>query len=37
MNYCLTLRKIHVELEYLNNEVVRLATAIKKNLEGLGV
>jgi len=32
-----TLREIHVELEDLNNEASRLASAIKKNFEGLGV
>lgn len=32
-----TLREIHVELEDLNAEAVRLAKAIKKNFEELGV
>ena len=32
-----TLREIHLELEDLNAEAVTLATAIKKNFEGLGV
>jgi len=32
-----TLREIHVELEDLNNEAIQLASAIKKNFEGLGV
>ena len=31
------LREIHVELEYLNNEAVTLATTIKKNFEEMGV
>lgn len=32
-----TLREIHVELEDLNAEAVRLATTIEKNFEELGV
>jgi len=37
MNYCLALRDIHVALEDINAEVVRLAVIIKKNFEELGV
>jgi hypothetical protein len=37
MNYCLTLCEIHVELEYLNTEALKLVTIIKKNLEELVV
>ena len=37
MNYCLTLRKIHVELKDLNDEVATLAGTIKKNFEEVGV
>jgi hypothetical protein len=36
MNYCLTLCKIHVELEYLNFEAVKLAATIQINFEELG-
>jgi type I restriction enzyme M protein len=32
-----TLREIHVELEDLNNEAVKLAATIKKNFEELGI
>jgi len=32
-----TLREIHVELEDLNNEAVRLAATIKRNFEELGI
>lgn len=32
-----TLRQIHVELEDLNSEAVKLTATIKKNFEGLGV
>jgi type I restriction enzyme M protein len=31
------LREIHIELEGLNTEAVKLAAIIKKNFEGLGV
>jgi type I restriction enzyme M protein len=31
------LREIHVELEDLNTEAVRLAATIKKNFEELGI
>ena len=37
MNYCPTLREIHVELEDLNVEAATLAATIKKNLEELGI
>lgn len=32
-----TLREIHVELDDLNDEAIRLATAIKRNFEELGI
>jgi type I restriction enzyme M protein len=32
-----TLREIHVELEELNTEAVKLAAMIKRNFEGLGI
>jgi len=37
MNYCLTLRDIHVELEDLNDEAASLAATTNKNFEELGV
>ena len=37
MNYCRTMREIHVELEDLNVEAATLAATIKKNFEGAGV
>ena len=37
MNYCLTLRKIHVDVEDLNVEAATLAAIIKKNMGDVGV
>ena len=37
MNYCQTLREIHVALEDLNLGAASLATIIKKNFGGVGV
>ena len=37
MNYCLALREIHVALEDINAEAPKLAVAIRKKFEELGV
>ncbi len=37
MNYCLTLRKIHMELKDLDAGAETLAATIKKNFEEVGV
>jgi len=37
MNYCLTLRDIHVALEDINAEAPKLVVAIKNNFEELGI